>query len=139
MVTTLFLTCASPNMILKHMEMDAIVQQIYQAMLSKPHLNTTLFVLLGDHGMTEVGNHGGSSPGETSPALVFISPKLKALSSGRKCPVTPRKDFDYYVTMEQSDIVPTISGLLGYPVPLNNLGVFIPDFLGLWKNRLCNS
>ncbi|KAH7051246.1 transferase [Macrophomina phaseolina] len=124
----------SPNMVPKHVEMDGIVKQIYDAIESQPHLKSTLFVLCGDHGMNEGGNHGGSAPGETSPALVFMSPKLKKLSKGLPCPTSPSHEFDYYTKVEQSDIAPTLAGLLGFPVSLNNLGVFIPDFLPLWSN-----
>lgn len=122
----------SSNMIPKQKEMDGIVRQIYDAMAAFDHLKSTLLVLCGDHGMNDGGNHGGSAPGETSPALVFISPKLKAISPGNSSPTLPRQDFDYYEKIEQSDIVPTLAGLLGFPVPLNNLGVFIKDFLPLW-------
>ncbi|GME50430.1 Type I phosphodiesterase/nucleotide pyrophosphatase/phosphate transferase [Neofusicoccum parvum] len=123
----------SPNMVPKQVEMDAIVKQIYEAMENQSHLKDTLLVLCGDHGMNEGGNHGGSAPGETSPALVFMSPKLKKISNGLPCPSSPSQDFDYYTKVEQSDIAPTLAGLLGFPVPLNNLGVFIPDFLPLWS------
>ncbi|KIW09490.1 uncharacterized protein PV09_00368 [Verruconis gallopava] len=126
----------SPNMVPKQEEMDSIVKEIYEAMTSMNHLTSTLLVLCGDHGMNDGGNHGGSSPGETSPALVFISPKLKQLSMGKPCPTDPRVDFEYYKMIEQSDVAPTIAGLLGVPVPLNNLGVIIPDFLPLWSNRI---
>jgi ethanolaminephosphotransferase len=121
----------------KHMEMDAVIQEIYTAMMNKQELNSTLLVLAGDHGMTDGGNHGGSGPGETSAALVFISPRLRSLtkSKGTKCPVTPRNDFEFYTKVEQSDIAPTLSGLLGLPIPLNNLGVFMPEFLPLFKTR----
>lgn len=124
----------SPYMLPKQREMDAIIQEIFEAIENKPHLQSTLFVVGGDHGMTEKGNHGGSSPGESSPALMFMSPRLKALSGGRSCPTVPIKgDFDFYSGVDQSDIVPTLAGLLGFPVPKNSLGVFIPDFLPLWK------
>lgn len=119
-------------MIPKQKEMDDIVQQIYTAMETKTHLQSTLLVLCGDHGMNEGGNHGGSAPGETSTALVFVSPKLRRISSGVSCPVKATKDFEYYTKVEQSDLAPTLAGLLGFPVPLNNLGVFIPRFLELW-------
>ncbi|KAF4303036.1 Type I phosphodiesterase/nucleotide pyrophosphatase/phosphate transferase [Botryosphaeria dothidea] len=124
----------SPNMIPKQIEMDEIVKQIYEAIETQPHLRSTLFILCGDHGMNDGGNHGGSAPGETSPALVFMSPKLKKISKGLPCPTLPSQEFDYYTKVEQSDIAPTLAGLLGFPVPLNNLGVFIPDFLPLWSN-----
>ena len=119
-------------MIPKQKEMDGIVEQIYQAMIINPHLQSTLLVLLGDHGMNDAGNHGGSAPGETSPALVFISPELQKISSGLESPTVYREDFRYYKTVEQSDIAPTLGALLGFPVPKNNLGVMIPDFLKLW-------
>ncbi len=126
-------------MIPKQIEMDGIVKQIYEAMETKEHLRSTLLVLCGDHGMNDAGNHGGSADSETSPALVFISPKLQTISGGSECPVTqPVGDFHYYSTVEQSDIAPTMAGLLGFPIPLNNLGVFIPEFLAFWRKGLFN-
>ena len=121
-------------MIPKQIEMDNIVKQIYEAIENKQHLHTTLLVLCGDHGMNDAGNHGGSGDGETSPALVFMSPKLQTISKGSECPVTAiEKDFHYYSMVEQSDIAPTLAGLLGFPIPLNNLGVFIPELLTFWR------
>ena len=124
----------SPYMISKQSEMDHIVKEVYAALETKDHLKSTLLIMCGDHGMNDAGNHGGSSESETSPALVFVSPKLRDISRGFVCPTAPVKgDFNYYRTVEQSDIAPTIAGLLGFPVPLNNLGVFIPEFLMFWK------
>jgi ethanolaminephosphotransferase len=122
-------------MIPKQREMDGIVQQIYESMESQAHHANTLLVLCGDHGMNDAGNHGGSAPGETSPALVFISPKLKIISSGQTSPVAIEENFQYYSVIEQSDIAPTLAGLLGFPVPQNNLGAFIVDFLPFWPRR----
>lgn len=122
-------------MIPKQREMDDIVQQVYTAIESHEYLENTLFVICGDHGMNDAGNHGGSAPGETSPALVFISPKLRNISAGQQSPLEIKDDFQYYSTVEQSDVAPTLAGLLGFPVPRNNLGVFIVDFLPFWSNR----
>ncbi|KAF2841407.1 alkaline phosphatase-like protein [Patellaria atrata CBS 101060] len=124
----------SPNMIPKQVEMDRIVEQIYHAIETKSHLKSTIFILCGDHGMNDGGNHGGSGAGETSPALVFMSPKLKSIAKKKQSPTVPLSAFHYYTLVEQSDIAPTLAGLLGFPIPLNNLGVFIPDFLPLWNN-----
>ena len=121
-------------MIPKQLEMDDVIQQIYEAIETKEHLRSTLLVLCGDHGMNDAGNHGGSADGETSPALVFISPKLQNISTGSMCPIAhTAKPFHYYSKVEQSDIAPTIAGLLAFPVPRNNLGVFIPDLLAFWR------
>ncbi|KAF3038115.1 major facilitator super transporter protein [Didymella heteroderae] len=127
----------SPNMVPKQKEMDDIVRTIYTAIENEDHLSNTLFVLCGDHGMNEGGNHGGSSPGETSPALVFMSPKLTKITQNQadvQSPMQPKTEgeFDYYRTVEQSDIAPTVAGLLGFPVPRNNLGIFLSEFLGFW-------
>jgi len=120
-------------MLPKQQEMDHIAELIYTSIENEPHLSSTLFILAGDHGMNDGGNHGGSAPGETSPALVFMSPKLQLISKGGvKCPTEPKGEFEFYKKVEQSDIAPTIAGLMGFPVPKNNLGVFIPDFLGFW-------
>jgi len=124
----------SPNMIPKQREMDGIVKQIYNAIEKEEALHSTLLVLCGDHGMNDAGNHGGSSPGETSPALIFMSPKLKAITSGVESPAPLEENFQYYNTVEQSDLVPTLGALLGFPAPKNNLGAFIVDFLPFWPN-----
>lgn len=132
------LTNRSPYMVPKQREMDSIVKDIYSAMQTQDHLNSTVLVLCGDHGMNSAGNHGGASPGETSAALTFISPKLRQVQKGRDCPTQPSEDLNYYNVVEQSDIAPTLAGLLGFPIPLNNLGVFIPEFLSLWpQSRFC--
>ncbi|KAK2734014.1 major facilitator super transporter protein [Myotisia sp. PD_48] len=99
----------SPHMIPKQREMDAIVRQIYSAIESYEHLSSTLLVLCGDHGMNDGGNHGGTSPGETSPALTFISPKFRAFEDLKSISEEPVRDFQWYETVEQSDIAPTLA------------------------------
>lgn len=121
-------------MLPKQAEMDGIVADLYRALQNTKHLESTLLVLCGDHGMNDAGNHGGSSRGETSTALVFISPRLGSKFEGSKCPTTPLDgSLIYYDRVEQSDIVPTLAGLLGFPIPQNNLGVFISRFLPFWN------
>lgn len=125
-------------MLAKQREMDDIIRQVYTAIESEAHLRSTLFVLCGDHGMNDAGNHGASSAGETSPALVFIAPKLRELGRGLQSPVPEDESFQYYRTVEQSDLAPTLAALLGLPVPKNNLGALITDFLPFWPNSRSN-
>ncbi|KAK3897294.1 GPI ethanolamine phosphate transferase 2, partial [Staphylotrichum tortipilum] len=125
----------SPHMVVKQREMDGIVRQIYTAIEAEDHLHSTIFVVCGDHGMNDAGNHGASSPGETSPALVFMSPKLKDLKNNLKSPLPEDESFQYYSTVEQSDLAPTLAALLGFPVPKNNLGALIPEFLPFWPTE----
>lgn len=122
-----------PNMIPKQREMDGIVRMIYEAMETQTHLRSTLLVFCGDHGMNDAGNHGASSPGETSAALVFVSPKLKTISKHVKVPADFVEDFHYYNVVQQSDLAPTLAALLGFPIPKNSLGSFILDFLPFWS------
>nr|XP_036584863.1 gpi ethanolamine phosphate transferase 2 [Colletotrichum truncatum]KAF6794513.1 gpi ethanolamine phosphate transferase 2 [Colletotrichum truncatum] len=125
----------SPHMVPKQHEMDNIVKRMYHAMEKSDHMSSALMVLCGDHGMNDAGNHGASSPGETSPALVFISPKLKVLQRKLRSPVAYQEDFAYYTKVEQSDLAPTLGALLGFPIPQNNLGAFIADFLPFWTSK----
>lgn len=114
--------------------MDDVVRQIYTAIEDEPHLQKTLLVLIGDHGMNEKGNHGGDSPSETASAMTFISPHLKSISKGMKSPVPVTNDYQYYSVVNQIDIVPTLAGLLGFSIPASSVGIFIPQFLDLWPN-----
>lgn len=124
-----------PNMPAKQREMDGIIQQIYEALSSNDHLQNSLLVLLGDHGMNEAGNHGANSAGEVSTALTFISPKFASIFEGHPCPASFVEDFAYYDEVDQSDVAPTLAALLGFPVPKNSLGVVIPKFLDMWTNK----
>jgi ethanolaminephosphotransferase len=84
--------------------------------------------------MNEAGNHGGSSAGETSPALLFISPKFEIMGARLESPIETPDDLRFYQTVQQSDITTTLAGLLGLPIPLNSLGVFIPGLLDMWES-----
>jgi ethanolaminephosphotransferase len=128
-----------PNMLPKQREMDGIVQLVYEAMETLPHHERTLLVLAGDHGMNAGGNHGGSGPGETEPALLFASPKFTTMVKWREyeCPTMPKEgtEFHYYTKIEQSDVVPALAGLMGLPISKNSLGLFIPELAGFWKPK----
>ncbi|KAF2158178.1 alkaline phosphatase-like protein [Myriangium duriaei CBS 260.36] len=127
-----------PNMIPKQREMDDKVRMIFDIIQHRERFKDTLLILVGDHGMNSAGNHGGSSAGETSTAMLFASPKFRALSQKRNpldAPAVPRAgtEFDFYTKIQQSDLVPSIAAALGLPIPKNNLGVIIPEFLSLWE------
>lgn len=116
----------------KQEEMDQIIKKLFSSMGEE-----TLLVVVGDHGMNEVGNHGGSSAGETSAATIFFSKKIKKLPKDslntQTAPLPISSDFTYFRKISQSDIVPTLSGLLNFPIPINSLGVFLKEFLPLWS------
>ncbi|AET40668.1 mannose-ethanolamine phosphotransferase LAS21 Ecym_6288 [Eremothecium cymbalariae DBVPG len=123
---------ASQFMFPKHIEMDAVIKDIYDAVDER-----TLVCVLGDHGMNDMGNHGGSSAGETSAAMVFISKKLanyKAPEAQRGVQVpliNSDGDYQYLTRIQQVDIVPTLVSLFNFPIPQNSVGIIIKDFLPL--------
>ncbi|KAK9480900.1 alkaline-phosphatase-like protein [Lipomyces japonicus] len=120
----------SPFMAGKLLEMDKIVKNIYQSLENKAE--STLVVLCGDHGMNEAGNHGGSSAGETSTALLLLSPKFSEILPESHDDVLQAGEYSYHAVIEQSDIVPSISGLFANPIPMNNIGVVFPQILKFW-------
>lgn len=125
----------------KHTEMDSVIQNIYDNVDEN-----TLLCVMGDHGMNDVGNHGGSSPGETSSALVMISKKLKKFQpplsqQGAHLPIAGQFqddeiNYDYLTKIQQIDFVPTLAALFNIPIPKNNVGIIIPDFLQLLGNKI---
>lgn len=120
----------SVHMVEKQKEMDDVLEKLYQK-----GANDTLVIMMGDHGMNEVGNHGGSSEGETSPGLALISNKFRSCSSNRglKCPLT-NDGYEYYSKVDQIDLVPTLAALLNFPIPKNSVGVIMPQILDLWSS-----
>ncbi|KAF9432887.1 mannose-ethanolamine phosphotransferase gpi13 [Entomortierella beljakovae] len=94
----------------------------------------TLVVIMGDHGMNGHGDHGGDSDDEVKAGLVIYSKRklvnrdiLKKLSLGDMLQYTEPIGGSVYRTVTQIDLVPTLSLLLGLPIPFNNLGSVIPE------------
>ncbi|ODV96923.1 hypothetical protein PACTADRAFT_27578, partial [Pachysolen tannophilus NRRL Y-2460] len=127
----------SSNMPIKQLEMDDIIKRIYEEHLLKNE--KTLFVVLGDHGMNEIGNHGGSSIGETSAALLFISNNFQKFVKNVKAPLLNNENFEFYSKIQQIDIVPTLASLLNFPIPKNNLGILIESFKPIFGNNFINA
>lgn len=119
----------------EHPVMKAKLEQMngFLAELVRAIDEDTLLVLLGDHGMDRTGNHGGDSILETMSA-VWIYSKGVALSQGSTSlpnSLVPTTVFPGetvpHRSIQQIDLVPTISLLLGLPIPFNNLGSIIPE------------
>ncbi|KAF7237946.1 hypothetical protein EG68_10834 [Paragonimus skrjabini miyazakii] len=81
-----------------------------------------LLLVLGDHGMTVSGDHGGDSYAELDAALL--------LYSGRGFSQFTNNTISRKSSIAQIDLVPTLAALTGVPVPYSNLGVCVDDFLG---------
>ncbi|KAK2459526.1 hypothetical protein APHAL10511_008468 [Amanita phalloides] len=122
-----------PSMTAKLEEMNSVLERVVDIID-----DDTLLVVLGDHGMDRSGDHGGDGDLETSAAL-WIYSKGPALASSDSVPpstLLPLKTFPGSSTphraVQQIDILPTISLLLGLPIPFNNLGSVIPEIF--WRS-----
>ncbi|KAK7693011.1 hypothetical protein QCA50_002576 [Cerrena zonata] len=100
----------------------------------------TLLILLGDHGMDKKGDHGGDGELETSSGLWFYSKSrpLVDLKVEIPTPLLINRTFPEaevaHRFVQQIDLVPTLSLLLGLPIPFNNLGTVIPELF--WGEAL---
>ena len=113
-------------------QMDGVIREMMQLIDEK-----TLLVVMGDHGMDGKGDHGGESDEEVEAAIWFYS---KRRIFGRMQPsfIIPPKNAKER-PIRQIDLVPTLSLLLGVPIPFSNLGKPIEEaFIGVagndWKN-----
>jgi phosphatidylinositol glycan class O len=112
-------------------QMDDALSEILDRLDQSTHCHTTL--IMGDHGMTPEGNHGGGTEEETHAALfVHTSP---ACTRQEHAPWHLEEVYmselvqENFGQIHQIDLVPTISLLLGLPLPYANLGSLVPSFM----------
>lgn len=104
-----------PAMADKLTQMNGVISNITSRMKD----DTILFVM-GDHGMTSTGDHGGDSHDELEAGLFIYSPaQITSPSTSSK--------MDVHETIAQTDFVPTLALLMGVPIPFSNLGQIITD------------
>ncbi|XP_077989411.1 GPI ethanolamine phosphate transferase 3, catalytic subunit-like [Glandiceps talaboti] len=97
-------------------QMDQVIRSVLEHMS-----NDTLLLVMGDHGMTVTGDHGGDSEDELAAALFLYSPSQLIHSS------VAERTKEQYETVSQVDLVPTLSLLLGTAIPYSNLGSVMTD------------
>ena len=116
----------------KLQEMDGVIREVIDLLDE-----TTLLVVMGDHGMDVKGDHGGESDDEVEAAL-WMYTKSGIFGHGHNGILAPPATAKER-PVAQIDLVPTLSLLLGLPVPYNNLGSPISEaFVGPgepnWRN-----
>lgn len=113
-----------PAMTAKLKQMDEVFRQMIELLDE-----TILLVVMGDHGMDAKGDHGGESDDEIQAALWMYSKRNffgRTSPTYQKPPNTAKER-----PVAQIDLVPTLSLLLGMPIPFNNLGAPIEEaFVG---------
>ena len=113
-----------------HPEMETKLAQMNRELaklLEAVDEHTVVFVM-GDHGMTATGDHGGETRDEIDAALFaytpagFGHPPASALGLGFGTA-------DGMGSMYQTDLVPTLALALGVPIPFGNLGGALTELI----------
>ncbi|CAH8520532.1 unnamed protein product [Schistosoma guineensis] len=114
---------AHPEMTRKLNELNSFIKLI----VSKLQSSDILFIL-GDHGMTRSGDHGGDSDAELEAAfIVFTADQSSLVIKDDSEDQTNRR-------LYQIDLVPTLSLLTNVPIPYSNLGILYDHLLGYGAN-----
>lgn len=123
----------NPHMEKKLQQIDNMLSSTLDRIDNAPEKSCIVALVLGDHGMTEDGNHGGGTSEEVNAGLfVHFSPGCNARKGydqridGREIGSESIQAFD---SIHQIDLVPTISLLLGLPIPYANIGGLITAIL----------
>ncbi|PVH16767.1 uncharacterized protein CXQ87_004320 [Candidozyma duobushaemuli] len=107
-------------------QMNSVIEDVVNKIDDK-----TLLIVMGDHGMDSTGNHGGDSPEELESTLFFYSKNRKFhINKHDACEYDLSNRGRNYKAVNQIDLVPSISLLMGLPVPYNNLGFPIDEVFG---------
>lgn len=88
----------------------------------------TAFIFTSDHGMTDWGSHGAGLPHETETPLVVWGAGVRIHQGSWGLAGSGRQD------VEQADIAPLISALLGLPIPVNSVGRLPKNYLNVTEN-----
>lgn len=116
--------------------MDTKLKQMDEALfellvfMDRQQESCSVAFIFGDHGMTEDGNHGGGSDEEINAALfAHFSPacgNMTLFDDGSVAATTSDTAQTAFTSIHQIDLVPTLSLLLGLPIPYANLGSIVP-------------
>ena len=96
-------------------EMDEVIEKVYREVGGE----NSLILVLGDHGMSVSGSHGGATKDETHVPLLFLSSRFEG---GRG--ITSVDD-----VILQVDVTTTLAILFGVGIPRESVGAVIPEML----------
>lgn len=104
-------------------EMNELIEKIAVHMP-----DDAVLLVIGDHGMTITGDHGGDSSDEVNSMLFAYSKRFEFVTNtGGE-------------SMDQIDLTPTLATILGVPIPYSNLGTInfdiVPDVLQLYLSNM---
>jgi len=99
----------------------------------------TAYIMTADHGMTDWGSHGTGMDDETVTPFAMWGAGVKKLEEN----FGARSHFDHFdgfnhikrAEMNQADLAPLMSALVGINIPVNNVGVLPVNLLDLHPNH----
>ncbi|OJD23658.1 hypothetical protein ACJ73_04989 [Blastomyces percursus] len=97
-------------------QMDQVIRDVISSIDE-----STLLVVMGDHGMDGKGDHGGESDDEVEAALWMYSKRAGVFGRANDVVLAPPLTAKER-PVPQIDFVPTLALLLGIPIPFNSLG-----------------
>ncbi|KAJ8971288.1 hypothetical protein NQ314_000765 [Rhamnusium bicolor] len=103
---------------------DEIVRNTTELFETTFNDQSTAYVFTSDHGMTDWGSHGSGSRHETEVPIIAWGAGIRANNQ--------RQDIN------QIDIAPLLSSLIGINIPINSLGIVPITFLNLNEDELSN-
>lgn len=122
--------------------LDEIAQKVYNLMEGYFKDNQTAYIFTADHGMSDKGSHGDGHPTCTNTPLVAwgagvksSKPASKNQSHGIPTPNEWGLDGIERVDVNQADISPLMSTLLGQPYPVNSVGILPLDYVDLAESE----
>uniref|UniRef100_A0A915EE77 GPI ethanolamine phosphate transferase 2 C-terminal domain-containing protein n=1 Tax=Ditylenchus dipsaci TaxID=166011 RepID=A0A915EE77_9BILA len=122
-----------PQIDIKLKQMDEIIYKISQSLLQgRPKPGEFALFVLGDHGMSLEGNHGGNSDLETHVPVLVVKNDMKKSDHSKNTDIIPE------LSIEQIDLNPVWCALLNLKrIPFENLGVsFLPLIEPNWRIAL---
>ncbi|KAE8704275.1 hypothetical protein F3Y22_tig00110458pilonHSYRG00397 [Hibiscus syriacus] len=126
----------STPMIEKLEQYNAVLEKVIEELQNqsgsgKLHENS-LLIVMGDHGQTLNGDHGGGSPEEVETSIFAMSfkdlPSLPSEFVSSSC--EPSKNI-CISSIPQLDFAVTVSSLLGVPFPFGSIGRVNPELYAL--------
>lgn len=103
---------------------DENIKKMFNLMQSIYSDNLTAYIFTSDHGMTDWGSHGAGSDHETEVPFIAWGAGIKQ---------NPHK-----ININQVDIAPFISSLIGINFPVNSLGILPHKLLNLETDNFGN-
>nr|DBA24635.1 TPA: hypothetical protein GDO54_012262 [Pyxicephalus adspersus] len=93
----------------------------------------TAFIFTSDHGMTDWGSHGAGHPSETLTPLVAWGAGIHYPRQNQLQHDTLSKEWNLEgiqrTDVNQADVAPLMSALIGVPYPLNSVGILPVEYL----------